>query len=147
MLALPCIGIAYFLQSGGPTWSLIPFLVMPGKVVRTEAGVDGHHHVLHLSVFLAVFLVKVLIATFLFAGIIAVAKKSGGILLGRTSFVANLLAMVLGATRIALLSFAIFGIFFQGRYAELGGVNIFWYVACIIWGLSISFDSPIHPTQ
>jgi hypothetical protein len=134
MLAPPCVGIAYFLQSGGPEWKFHPYFVLPNQM-------PWIHSLVPLPDFLWLFFVKVFLGSFTFiignvfitflVNMALSEFKSGEewLLIGR------------GIIRILLLAFALFGIFFQGKYEELTEINTFWYVACVIWGLSISFDS------
>lgn len=99
-----------------------------------------HHSLVPLPGFVVIFVVKVVVASTVFI----IISAAFGMLANRAADSGSwkwLFFIMRAALRTLLLAFAILGIFFHGRYEELGEINVFWYVACVIWGLSISFDS------
>jgi hypothetical protein len=132
-LAYPFFIIAYFLQSSGPVWhfSLVPLSGVHSAALPAASP--------SLPVFLWILFVKAAIAgvtlflvTTLFNAIPKEPDDDG------TGCAIAFVLFITWILRLTLLAFAVIGIFLRANYLVLDSINIFWFVACLVFGLSMT---------
>ena len=146
-LAAPFLGIAYFLQSGGPVWR---FGLSFGHTNHPSNIPAPHFLIPHpprppipLDHFLLVFLTKALLGGAAFVvGTATSAKIIRDVQLRVDSAISDWIVLAPWSVKTACLAFALFGLLFRRQYGDLRAINPFWYIACAIWGLSISLGLP-----
>ncbi|MHB1660223.1 MAG: hypothetical protein ACYCRF_13135 [Acidithiobacillus sp.] len=137
-LAYPFFVIAYFLQSRGPVWhfSLAPLFSGVHRVDLSDASPS-------LLIFLAILFIKAAIAGVLLfavtAGFNAIPKEPSDDGTGCAIAFILFMAWVL---RLTLLAFAVIGIFLRSDYSTIDNMNVFWFVACLVFGLSLTPEGP-----
>lgn len=146
-LAAPFFGAAYFLQSGGPKWHFTASFddARRGSHIPIPIILLPHHSLASVPFpsFLVIFLAKVLIGGAVFTFCTAVFAKIAYDAQHRPdSTMSEWIVLIPWSIKTACLAFALLGFLFRWQYPELRHVNIFWYAACAIWGLSISTDIP-----
>lgn len=132
ILAYPFFSVAYFLQSGGPIWYFklnFEYAKNFFTLNNMDASIPYFIWLLFVKTFLScsVLFVVTLITRFIAASSV----EEGGQVL------AFLASIIIWALRLTLVSFGLIGIFLLNSYPELKTVNIFWFVASIVWGLSL----------
>ncbi len=131
-LAPPCFGVAYFLQSGGPIvcftcWQPWPISSSAYSTISPT-----------LPAFLAIFVLKVAIGSLVFVFCVAGIKTAIQRFTPRSDTWPSLIMPTMGLLlRAVLFGFAMLGIFFRSYYLEIRPLNAFWYVASLVWGLSL----------
>ena len=131
-LAPPCFGVAYFLQSGGPIvcftcWQPWPISSSAYSTISPT-----------LPAFLAIFVLKVAIGSLVFVFCVAGIKTAIQRFTPRSDTWPSLIMPTMGLLlRAVLFGFAMLGIFFRSYYPEIRPLNAFWYVASLVWGLSL----------
>lgn len=147
-LAYPFFVIAYFLQSRGPVWHFsvvllsgvhratlsaasLPTASLPAASLPAASP--------SLPVFLWILFVKAAIAGvalfFVIAIFNAIPKEPNDDGTGCATAFILFMAWVL---RLTLLAFAVIGIFLRANYPAIDSMNIFWFVACLVFGLSMT---------
>lgn len=131
-LAPPFFGVAYFLQSGGP----IPCLTCRWPWPDSSSVYSAISPA--LPAFLAIFAFKVAIGSVVFVYGMAGIKTAVQRFTPRSDTWPSLFIPTAGLVlRAVLFGFALLGIFFRPYYPAIRPLNAFWYVASLVWGLSL----------
>jgi hypothetical protein len=135
ILAYPFFSVAYFLQSSGPVWHFSLAPISPFDMHRSNP---------LLPAFLTMLFIKVAIAsTVLFIVITvfnAVLKETGDD--GSGCVISSVIFMI-WTLRLTLLAFALIGIFLRAHYPTIGNINTFWFVGCLVFGLSLTPETAV----